>query len=128
MRHGAESRLPAMRHSAELTFVVEYLCEFESICITVLAHESGDPGVQFKEKTKGRKSRETVPLKSVWFTASCILGYFAGTVKTVVTTQILKKSFLQFRSPDIGLKNALRFQKNHKMCFFRRKNPQSWQP
>jgi hypothetical protein len=26
-------------------------------------HESGDPGAQFNEKTEGRKSRETVPLK-----------------------------------------------------------------
>jgi hypothetical protein len=29
----------------------------------VLAHESGDPGVQFDEKTRGRKSRKTVTLK-----------------------------------------------------------------
>jgi hypothetical protein len=41
---------------------VECLREFESICKTVLAHESGDPGVQFNEKTEGRKSRYTVPL------------------------------------------------------------------
>jgi hypothetical protein len=35
-----------------------------SICKTVLAHESGDPGVQLNEKkTEGRKSRETVPLR-----------------------------------------------------------------
>jgi hypothetical protein len=36
--------------------------EFESICKTVLGHESGDPGEQFNEKTEGQKSRETVPL------------------------------------------------------------------
>jgi hypothetical protein len=45
-----------MRHSAELIFssnLVEDLREFESICKTVLAHESGDPGVQFNEKTEG---------------------------------------------------------------------------
>jgi hypothetical protein len=30
--------------------LVEDLREFESICKTVLAHESGDPGVQFNEK------------------------------------------------------------------------------
>jgi hypothetical protein len=36
--------------------------EFESICKTVLAHESGDPGVQFNEKNEGRKSRDTVSL------------------------------------------------------------------
>jgi hypothetical protein len=28
-----------------------------------LAHESGDPGVQFNEKTEGKKSHETVPLR-----------------------------------------------------------------
>jgi hypothetical protein len=63
MRHSAESpvilflseifddedRICAMPHSAESIFV-EYLREFESICKTVLAHESGDPEVQFKEK------------------------------------------------------------------------------
>jgi hypothetical protein len=42
--------------------LIEYLREFESICKTVLAHESGDPGVQFNETTEGRKSRATVPL------------------------------------------------------------------
>jgi hypothetical protein len=51
-----------MWHSAESIFVVEYLRKFESICKTVLAHESEDPGVQFNEKTEGPKSRETVPL------------------------------------------------------------------
>jgi hypothetical protein len=30
-----------------------------------LAHESGDPGVQFNEKTEVRKSRDTVPLNVV---------------------------------------------------------------
>jgi hypothetical protein len=33
-----------------------------SICKTVLAHESGDPGVEFNEKNRGSKSRETVSL------------------------------------------------------------------
>jgi hypothetical protein len=43
---------------------IELLRQFESIFKTPLAHESGDPGVPFKEKkTEGRKSRETVPLK-----------------------------------------------------------------
>jgi hypothetical protein len=49
-----------MRPSAESIFssnLIEYLREFESICKTVLALESGDPGVQFNEKTEGRKSR-----------------------------------------------------------------------
>jgi hypothetical protein len=56
-----------MRHSADRFFpsnLIEYIREFKSICKTVLAHESGDPEVQFNEKTEGRKSRETVPL--VW--------------------------------------------------------------
>jgi hypothetical protein len=42
--------------------LIEYLREYESILKTALAHESGDPGVAFNEKTKGRKSRETVSL------------------------------------------------------------------
>jgi hypothetical protein len=29
---------------------IELLREFESMCKTILAHESGDPGVQFDEK------------------------------------------------------------------------------
>jgi hypothetical protein len=41
---------------------IEYLRDFEYICKSVLAHESGGPGVQFNEKTASRKSRETVPL------------------------------------------------------------------
>jgi hypothetical protein len=35
--------------------LIEYLREFESICKTVLGHESGDPGVQFNEKIRGSK-------------------------------------------------------------------------
>jgi hypothetical protein len=42
--------------------LVEDLREFESICKPVLAHESGDPGVQFNKNTEGRKSHDTVPL------------------------------------------------------------------
>jgi hypothetical protein len=41
---------------------IELLRQFESIFKPALAHESGDPGVPFKEKTEGRKSCETVPL------------------------------------------------------------------
>jgi hypothetical protein len=58
-----------MRHSAESIFssnLVEDLREFESICKTVSAHESEDPGVQFNEKTEGQKSRDTVPLNSMY--------------------------------------------------------------
>ena len=42
--------------------LIEYLREFESLCKTVFAHESGDPKVQFNKITEGQKSRETVPL------------------------------------------------------------------
>jgi hypothetical protein len=55
-----------MRNSAESIFpsnLIENLGEFKSICKTVLAHVSGDTGVQFNEKTEGGKSRETVPLR-----------------------------------------------------------------
>jgi hypothetical protein len=55
-----------MQHIAESIFIVEsnqITPEFEYLCITVLAHKAGDPGVQFDEKTRGGKSRETVPLK-----------------------------------------------------------------
>jgi hypothetical protein len=48
-------KLRAMRHSAESIFIVEYLRKFECICKTVLAHESGDPGVQINEKNRGSK-------------------------------------------------------------------------
>jgi hypothetical protein len=66
MPHSMESRLPTMSHSASRfssSNLIENFREFESICKTVLAHESGDPGVQFNEKTEGRKSCETVPLR-----------------------------------------------------------------
>jgi hypothetical protein len=51
-----------MRHSAESNLKIEYVREYEFIFKTALAHESGDLGVLFAEKTEGRKSRETVPL------------------------------------------------------------------
>jgi hypothetical protein len=53
--------------------IIEYLREFQFICKTVLAYESGDPGVQFNEKTEGRKSRETVTLKSRIFQQKFLL-------------------------------------------------------
>jgi hypothetical protein len=52
-----------MQHSAESIFVVEYLREFESMCKTVLAHESG---YRLTKKTEGRNSRDTVPLRSMY--------------------------------------------------------------
>jgi hypothetical protein len=36
--------------------LIKYLREFKSICKTVLAHESGDPGVQFNEKNRRSKN------------------------------------------------------------------------
>jgi hypothetical protein len=54
-------KLRAMPHRFSLSNLIENLREFESICKTDLAHESGDPGVQFNEKTEHQKSRETVP-------------------------------------------------------------------
>jgi hypothetical protein len=57
----------------EAICVVQYLREYESIFETALAHESVDPGVLFDEKTTGRKSCETVPLKYIaeksWYDA-----------------------------------------------------------
>jgi hypothetical protein len=52
---------------------MEYLREFEYIFKTVLAHESGDPGVQFNEKNEGRKSREIVSLSKYGTEVSCQL-------------------------------------------------------
>jgi hypothetical protein len=66
MEHSAELWLPAVGHSVDLIFVIEYLCKFKSICITVLAHESGDPGVQFNRKTEGKKSCENVSLRECY--------------------------------------------------------------
>jgi hypothetical protein len=46
-------------------FIVEYLREYESIIKTALAPESVDRGVMFDEKTRGRKSHETLPLTTL---------------------------------------------------------------
>jgi hypothetical protein len=45
--HSAESRLCAMRHSAESIFVIKYLCKYESIFETASACLTGDPEVLF---------------------------------------------------------------------------------
>jgi hypothetical protein len=77
MLHSAELRLRAMRHSAEFdpplfgiaqsrflsSNLVEDLCEFESIRKPVLAHESGDPGVQCNEINRGSKISWHCPFK-----------------------------------------------------------------
>jgi hypothetical protein len=59
-----------MQYCVESIFVVEWLREYKSILKTSLAIESGGPGVQFDEKTRGRISRETVPLKHYYLIAS----------------------------------------------------------
>jgi hypothetical protein len=41
-----------------------YLDEFEAEFKKALARESGAQGVLFDEKTEGRKSRDTVPLRA----------------------------------------------------------------
>jgi hypothetical protein len=44
-------------------FKVEYLREFEAICKKALTRESGAQVGLFDEKTRGRKSHDTVPLR-----------------------------------------------------------------
>jgi hypothetical protein len=58
-----KNRLRAMQYSVESFFIIEYLYEYEFIFEMALAHESGGPGVLIDEKTEGRKSRDTVPLR-----------------------------------------------------------------
>jgi hypothetical protein len=41
---------------------LEFLGDFEAICETALARESGPQGVLIDEKSEGRISRDTVPL------------------------------------------------------------------
>jgi hypothetical protein len=67
-----------------LIFVVEYLREYESIFEPALAHESVDPGVLFDEKTGGRKSRESVPLRK-----SCLFALFQLNLFTEKLNEIL---------------------------------------
>jgi hypothetical protein len=50
-----------MRHSAESIFVVEFIRV--SPRIRIYMQNRFSPGVQFNEKTEGRKSREAAPLK-----------------------------------------------------------------
>jgi hypothetical protein len=40
-----------MQHTAESNLIIKYLREYKSIFKMALAHESGDPGVLFDEKT-----------------------------------------------------------------------------
>jgi hypothetical protein len=59
-------RLCTMRHSAESTNFREFLCEFTTICKNILTRWSVTQVGLIHEKTKGRKSRETVPLRSLY--------------------------------------------------------------
>jgi hypothetical protein len=70
-----------MHHCSESIFKVDYLREYESIYETALAHESVNPGVLFDEKTRGPKSRETVPLKV--FNLSYVSTMFAKFFKNL---------------------------------------------
>jgi hypothetical protein len=63
MPHSGKLWLPAMRHNAESTHVREFLCEFAIICKNILTCWSVTQVGLIHEKTEGRKSRETVPLK-----------------------------------------------------------------
>jgi hypothetical protein len=44
---------------------LDFLGEYEAICETALARESGAYGGLFDEETRGRKSRGRVPLNTV---------------------------------------------------------------
>jgi hypothetical protein len=53
-------------HAVSLIFAFEnrsYLGEFEAELEKALARESGAQRILFDEKTEGRKSRDTVPLR-----------------------------------------------------------------
>jgi hypothetical protein len=52
------NRLCPVRRSAESNFVIEYLCEYESILKPASICETVDP--RFVEKNQGGKSRDTV--------------------------------------------------------------------
>jgi hypothetical protein len=54
---------PRYGHDAESIFEVEYLRGYDSKFETALVLESECPGVLFDEKSRGRKSRETVSLR-----------------------------------------------------------------
>jgi hypothetical protein len=71
-----QSRFDSLIETAEAAFAVslrplkqtisndylEFLGDFEAICETALARETGPLGMLIDEKTSGRKSRDTVPL------------------------------------------------------------------
>jgi hypothetical protein len=65
MMYSAESRFRTMMHSAESIFVFEYLCEYESIFETALAHESVDSGVLLFGRTYKTSPHKTSPRQNV---------------------------------------------------------------
>jgi hypothetical protein len=72
--------------------LIEFLREFESICKTVLAHESGDPGVRFNEKNRGSNISWHCPFKpnSVFFNGRLwILTYVVWNLPITDTTPIV---------------------------------------
>jgi hypothetical protein len=53
-----------MRHSTVSNLKIAYLREYEFIFKTALAHESGDPGILFAEKTRGSKISWDCPINA----------------------------------------------------------------
>ncbi len=51
-------------NSGQSNFEYEYLGEFETELKNILGHESGAQYVRLMEKSRGQKSRATVPLMS----------------------------------------------------------------
>jgi hypothetical protein len=82
--------------------LIEDLRKFESICKTVLAHESGDPGVQVNEKTEGRKSRDTVPLNLSWPFLDSVCIMFIGTHRHDTYVIFFKNNFSCHFYNDFG--------------------------
>jgi hypothetical protein len=58
-----------------------YLREYEFIFEMALAHESGGPGVLIDDKTKGRKSRATVPLNTFMYISNSVQSWIAELFK-----------------------------------------------
>jgi hypothetical protein len=72
-------RLRAMRSRFSSSNLIEYLRELESICKTVLSHESGDPGVLLNEKIRGPKISSDCPFKPFLLIDQCCgTAFFSG--------------------------------------------------
>jgi hypothetical protein len=57
-----KNQLHAVMHSAESIFIIEYLREYEVIYKKALTRVSGPKWSCLMKKTRGRKSRDRVPL------------------------------------------------------------------